>query len=67
MLLSYKWMVGLGWVWMEISVCDANKGRPPEKKELYVGIFPTWADPPPVWERPCHKKNLRFILCFKAS
>ena len=27
------------------------------KKRYYVGIFPTWADPPvpPVWERLCQK------------
>ena len=37
------------------------------KKRHYVGIFPTWSDPPSPHERPCHKKILRFILCFKAS
>ena len=40
------------------------------KKRLYVGIFPTWSDPPPppqYGNAHVTKKILRFILCFKAS
>ena len=40
------------------------KGDTPEKKRLYVGIFPTLSDPPPVWERPCHKKKFKVYFVF---
>ena len=43
------------------------KGTPEKKKQLYVGIFPTLSDPPPtppVWERPCHKKNFKVYFVF---
>ena len=42
-----------------------NIGTPPPLWEF----FPRGQTPPipPVWERPCHKKILRFILCFRAS
>ena len=47
------------------------KGDTPEKKRLYVGIFPTLSDPPPtppsMGTPMSQKKILRFILCFKAS
>ena len=35
------------------------KGRPPEKKRLYMGIFPTWSDPPPTpGETPNSLRNI---------
>ena len=41
-----------------------------QKKTILRGNFSHVGRPtptPPVWERPCHKNFLRFILCFRAS